>query len=370
MKRIIYIFLLSLQLCTFFTGCNKMSLSKDVTYSVPEENPTRKFVGRATTGVAVITVPAVTTESNVTSEPTVTKSTSIFRELLQIQLRDGKPIYVLQRDNTFYLTTATPDSINTTPMKELILEQDCNSKLLVNKDNPLPKDFSPKALKPISAGKVKLEYSDLKLIPCTLDALYSMVAAAKKDSINSFIINSAYRSMSAQQLIFNSNLNSFKKTSKTYEEALSRTRQLVALPGNSEHHTGLSLDIFSVNGRHRSDFEGTKEQIWLDTNLHRFGFIIRYPSDKTLVTGSVYEPWHIRYVGVSLSTYLAENNLCLEEFYEKTFKGEILENSKSVFIGVGSDQKVFIDPHIVENVSLEIVNTDNSLLTVVKSSEE
>lgn len=348
MRRIIYLFLYCLLLCTFFAGCGKVALHKAVSDSPPQEASEQKFVAKVTTEQAVTKV-----------EPT-------YKELCQVQLKDRKIISVLQRDNTFYLTAATPDSINTASMKELIIEQDCTLKLLINKDNPLPKDFSPKSLTPISASKVKLEYPDLKLIPCTLDALYSMAAAAKEDGIKGFIINSAYRSISIQQFIFNSNLENFKKTSKTYEEAFSRTRQLVALPGNSEHHTGLSLDIFSVNGRHRKDFEGTKEQIWLDKNLHRFGFIIRYPSDKTQITGSVYEPWHIRYVGVSLSTYLAENDLCLEEFYEKTFKGEILENSSSVFIGVGSGQKVYIDSHLLDNVSLEIVNKDNSLLTVAK----
>ena len=368
MKRTIYIFLLVLQLFTLLSGCDKPSLSQDITYSVPEESPT--LVGRSPTKAVTTTESAVTTEPTVTLDSAVTKSTSIFRELRQIQLKDRKAISVLQKDNTFYLTVTTPDSINTTLMKELICEQNSISKLLINKDNPLPKDFSPKDLTPISASKVNLEYPNLKLIPCTIDALYSMVAAAKEDGIKEFIINSAYRSIYAQQLIFNSNLDGFKKTSKTYEEALSRTRQLVALPGNSEHHTGLSLDIFSVNGRHRNDFEGTKEQVWLDKNLYRFGFIIRYPSDKTLLTGSVYEPWHIRYVGVSLSSYLAEYNLCLEEFYEKISKGEVLENSKSVFIGAERAQKVYIDPELMKYVSLEIVNSDNLLLTIDKSSEE
>ena len=271
MKKIVYIFLLALQLIILLLGCNKPSLSQDATYSVPEENPTHEFVGAAKAGAAVITDPAAT------YEPTFTKSKNIFRELRQIHLKDGRIIYVLQKEQAFYLTADTPDSVDTALMKELILKQNSISKLLINKDNPLPKDFSPKDLTPISASKVKLEYPNLKLIPCTLDALYSMVAAAKEDGIKGFIINSAFRSISAQQLIFNSNLDSFKKTSKTYEEAFSRTRQLVALPGSSEHHTGLSLDIFSVNGRHRSDFKGTKEQIWLDKNLHRFGFIIRYP---------------------------------------------------------------------------------------------
>lgn len=294
------------------------------------------------------------------------KETSEFILLKSISANSKSTINVFSGNNGLFITNEIDRKVNTKIMEQLNASVLTSSKLLVNTDNSLPKDFSPKNLKDISHGKVKLEYPGLKLIPQTLDALYSMVDAANKEGINGFIINSAYRSLSSQQIIFDSNLNSYKKTSKTLEEAYAKTRLLVALPGSSEHHTGLALDIFSVNGRHRNDFEGTKEQIWLNQNLYKFGFILRYPKDKAKETSCTYEPWHIRFVGSSLSTYITENNLCLEEFYKKLLADELLENSQSFFMRVKSGQRVYVSPELLNNVNLETVNKENELLTVKK----
>ncbi len=294
------------------------------------------------------------------------EETSEFILLKSLPANNKGTINIFTKDNGLFITKTSAGKINTKTMKQLSINASSSSKLLVNKDNPLPKYFVPKNLTGISPERVKLEYSGLKLIPKTLDALYSMVDDAKKKGIKGFIINSAYRSLSSQQIIFDSNLNSFKKTSKTYEEAYAKTRLLVALPGSSEHHTGLALDIFSVNGRHRNDFEGTKEQIWLNQNLYKYGFIIRYPKDKTTETSSTYEPWHIRFVGTSLSTYMTENNLCLEEFYNKILADEMLENSQYLFMRVKSSQKVYVSPELLDDVKLETVNKENGLLTVGK----
>ncbi|MDF2989270.1 MAG: D-alanyl-D-alanine carboxypeptidase, partial [Eubacterium sp.] len=287
-----------------------------------------------------------------------------YKELFSFVKKDGNSIKLYLKNNTVYITGSYPSVKSIKHMKELTVNSALSTKLLVNKYNPLPKDYSPKNLTVIDANKVKLEYSGLKLNSVTLNALYSMEAAAEKTGVKGFIVNSAYRSFTTQQLIFDANLNSFKKTSKTLDEAYEKTRLLVALPGNSEHHTGLSLDIFSVNGRHRSDFEGTREQGWLIKNLTNYGFIVRYPKDKTKETNSVYEPWHIRYVGIPLSSYMKKNNLCLEEFYSKLLSGQILENNNSAFMQIKKGRKVFIDSTLISKVSLEKVNEKNALLTL------
>lgn len=277
---------------------------------------------------------------------------------------NSKTVNFYKKNNNIYITYEAPKNLDTGILHEIKPNTADSSKLLVNKDNSLPKDYAPQKLTAIRPDKVKLEYPDLQLIPRTLDALYSMVEAAKDAGIKGFIVNSAYRSLSTQQIIFDSNLNSFKKTSKTYEEAYAKTRLLVALPGNSEHHTGLALDIFSVTGRHRDDFEGTGEQIWLNRNLYKYGFILRYPRDKTEKTSSTYEPWHIRFTGIPLSTYMTEKKLCLEEFYEKILSDGILENSPYLFMRVKSSQKVYVAPELLNHVELESVNKENALLTV------
>ncbi len=290
--------------------------------------------------------------------------TEIFNPLHKTTDKSKKLFNIYSRNNNIYITSNEFNKINFKALKQIKTDNITSSKLLVNKDNPLPEDFAPQNLANIDSGKVLLEYRELKLLPVTLKALYSMAEAAKKENVKGFIINSAYRSLTSQKQIFDSNLNSFKKNSKTSEEAYAKTRQLVALPGNSEHHTGLAADIFSVNGRHRNDFEDTKEQVWLNMNLHKYGFIIRYPKDKTKETAAVYEPWHIRYVGIPLSTYMKEQNLCLEEFYGRIFADDILENNKSMFMGIKSTQQVFIDEALVSKISLEKVNQKNALLTL------
>ena len=94
-----------------------------------------------------------------------------------------------------------------------------------------------------------------------------------------------------------------------------------ARAGHSEHQTGLAVDITSdsVNEELTVEFGETEEGKWVAENAHRFGFIIRYPEDKTLLTGYQYEPWHLRYVGIDAATEIYENGWILEEY--------ILENN-------------------------------------------
>ena len=87
-----------------------------------------------------------------------------------------------------------------------------------------------------------------------------------------------------------------------------------ARPGHSEHQTGLALDVNSLY----ESFADTAEGRWLAANAHKYGFIIRYPKGKTDQTGYIYEPWHIRYVGVEKATKIFNSGLCLEEYYGLT----------------------------------------------------
>ena len=86
-----------------------------------------------------------------------------------------------------------------------------------------------------------------------------------------------------------------------------------AKPGYSEHQTGLAFDINSI----RDSFADTKEGLWLAKNAHIYGFILRYPKGKESITGYKYEPWHYRYVGVSVAQYIFENQITFEEYYAK-----------------------------------------------------
>lgn len=108
------------------------------------------------------------------------------------------------------------------------------------------------------------------------------------------------------------------------------TDSLSAKPGSSEHQTGLTIDVSasSVGCLLTERFGSTKEGRWLAKNAHKYGYIIRYPKGKTKLTGYSYEPWHIRYVGVSYASYLKKNKLTLEELYGVNQKAD--ENTPKV----------------------------------------
>ena len=93
---------------------------------------------------------------------------------------------------------------------------------------------------------------------------------------------------------------------------------VVALPGTSEHQLGLALDLVDESYQNLDEGqENTKVQKWLMQNSWRYGFILRYPTDKSSVTGIIYEPWHYRYLGRDMARDVYESGLCLEEFLKR-----------------------------------------------------
>jgi D-alanyl-D-alanine carboxypeptidase len=97
----------------------------------------------------------------------------------------------------------------------------------------------------------------------------------------------------------------------------------VAFPGASEHQTGLAIDV-SVNGKLSTQFGETEAGVWLQNHCHHYGFIIRYPKNKTHITRIMYEPWHLRYVGVPHAHFMHEYGMCLEEYVEYVKNAGIL----------------------------------------------
>lgn len=117
---------------------------------------------------------------------------------------------------------------------------------------------------------------------------------------------SSYRSYKRQDMIYNNYLN---------EHGLEWTEKYSARSGHSEHQTGLAVDVVKKGVNSFDGFEETSEFNWLDDNAHLYGFILRYPEDKSYITGYSYEPWHYRYVGVDVATYIYENDITFEEYY-------------------------------------------------------
>lgn len=170
--------------------------------------------------------------------------------------------------------------------------------ILVNKTHPISKDYIPENLVMPrvafeSPGNIQKNYMDAT----AAKALEEMFEAAKKQGIH-LVAVSGYRSYSRQSTLYNRAVAS-----------LGSDQNGTAPPGKSEHQTGLAMDLNSIS----QSFEYTKEGQWLKHNAHLYGYIIRYPKDKTEITGYIYEPWHVRYVGKELANYCYTNNVTLEE---------------------------------------------------------
>lgn len=183
--------------------------------------------------------------------------------------------------------------------------------ILVNRDNPLPKDYTVETANYNSARKFDAR---------AIDYLKNMVKAAKSDGIILNVISS-YRSVERQTVLFENKVSQYMDKGYSREKAEKKAAMVVAIPGTSEHSTGLAADIVSVkwydlHSELTEDFDKTKEYDWLEKNAADYGFILRYPKDKEDVTGISYEPWHYRFVGIENAKYISSRGLTLEEFSE------------------------------------------------------
>jgi|SRR5699024_1032485 len=183
---------------------------------------------------------------------------------------------------------------------------DDSEAVLVNKFNSLSDYFKPEDLVTVEVPTV-LENPEVKQMrKVAADALYDMFEFAKESDVY-LHARSGFRSYETQIYLFDGYAE---------EHGIDAANQFSAKPGFSEHQTGLVMDVTSesVNYQLTGDFGETKEGLWLVDNAHTFGFIIRYPEGKEDITGYVYEPWHLRYLGVELATEVHESGLSYEEF--------------------------------------------------------
>ena len=176
---------------------------------------------------------------------------------------------------------------------------------LVNFDKRLEADYAPQSLVQIDGYRIRSEPKE---------AYEQMLNDMKKADI-SVTLQSAYRPYKYQQTLLNRKINSLQTLGHNKSEAQFLATKTVAPPGASEHQLGLAIDI-SSDGKLSTCFGDTEPGIWIANNCHNYGFIVRYPKDKTKITKIVYEPWHLRYVGLPHSAYMYEKHMCLEEYIE------------------------------------------------------
>lgn len=197
-----------------------------------------------------------------------------------------------------------PFSLEYSPSFNLVypIEQPDNIQVFVSRLTKLDKDYEPKDLVLLSDLDASLPARFMRQ-----EAAYSFVRLKKAvfEATNlTLSTNSAYRSYSTQVGLFNryAQLDG-------YEEANTYS----ALPGHSEHQTGLAIDItLSAN---TMEFGASRAYPWVKKNAHKFGFIERYPENKSYITGYIYEPWHWRYVGVELATTLYNTQMTFDEYW-------------------------------------------------------
>lgn len=191
--------------------------------------------------------------------------------------------------------------------------------ILVNKQNRAPA-VPVTLVKPDVTPTRESVAENIYMRPEAASALEALFEGAAEAGLTLYA-TSGYRSYSTQKAIFD------RKAAERGEQAANRS---VAKPGYSEHQTGLAMDIegeTTLGTGLTEAFGESPEGIWVAEHCHEYGFIIRYPKDKTNITGYICEPWHIRYVGVEAATEITELGVTFEE-YILMVRGDRIEELK------------------------------------------
>ena len=179
--------------------------------------------------------------------------------------------------------------------------------LLVNKTHRLAENLE------METKQIFSEEVDARIY----DSLVQMLEDGERDSDRQFLVCSGYRSVDFQQTLFDNKIAEIQAEHPeyTYEEAYIEASTIVAIPGASEHNTGLTVDICAMDFQMLiEEYEETDEAKWLKENCYKYGFILRYPKGKEDITQIIYEPWHFRYVGVEAATEIMTQGITLEEY--------------------------------------------------------
>lgn len=176
---------------------------------------------------------------------------------------------------------------------------------LVNFENTIPKDWKVDLVQLNNGQSV-----DRRIY----DDLIAMLQSAKSEGLNPLICSS-YRTNEKQEQLYQNKVSEYLSQGYSKVEASDKAAFWVARPGTSEHQLGLAVDIVSTkNQRLDRSQENTVEQQWLIQNSWKYGFVLRYPTNKNSITGVGYEPWHYRYVGKEHAKKINELGVCLEEY--------------------------------------------------------
>lgn len=228
----------------------------------------------------------------------------------------------LEEDETLRLLTSYQGPVETFSVLEGSQYQ--GTMILVNDRQKLPQNYQPEDLVEVGAHDQLPAAADFRLTRTseilrldTVQALQELLGAAFRDGVGSYRLVSALRDQPYQAGLYQRKVNQYRSMGYTLDAAKLEAARWVALPGASEHHTGYALDLPSAGHLQltRSYLE-TRQGRWLKEHAFQYGFVVRYPSDKTDITGISYEPWHLRYVGLPHSAIMEHQNWVLEEYHQ------------------------------------------------------
>ena len=180
--------------------------------------------------------------------------------------------------------------------------------LLVNRWHSLPEDYSVQLVELRNGFQVDERcYPDLQ----------DMMDDCRAEGLSP-VICSAYRTREYQERLYRAETERWLARGYSQANAEAEAGKSVAVPGTSEHQLGLAVDIVDISNQHLNESqENTAVQKWLMEHSWEYGFILRYPNDKSEITGIIYEPWHYRYVGREYAEELHRLGLCMEEYLER-----------------------------------------------------
>ena len=203
-------------------------------------------------------------------------------------------------------TTNTEPATQYVQMGDYTLDASFSLLALINADNPLPEDYDSRIREHLV--EIDPQYRNNNYVTQIHEDVYpyitAMVANAQKDGVD-LRVWSPFRSYAIQKDLFQKQVNKWGG-----DEA--KAASIVARPGTSEHNTGFCADFNTSNDW----FENTKMFSWMKENAKDYGFILRYPKDKTDETGVIYESWHWRFVGINAAKEINKMGVTLEKYVE------------------------------------------------------
>jgi D-alanyl-D-alanine carboxypeptidase len=195
--------------------------------------------------------------------------------------------------------------------------------IMVNASQPLPDGFVPANLVNISETVQAMRIPNVSSTKNTMTVrqeimgdLARMLSDAAQQDLGWFYIVSAYRDKAYQEVLYNRKVSAYALGGMSQEQAETAAKTVVVYPGTSEHQTGLTLDICDNTASLTHRYADTEQGQWLARSAWKYGFILRYPEDKRDVTGIIFEPWHIRFVGQPHAEIMARSNWVLEEYIQ------------------------------------------------------